>query len=599
MRRQRLSVPALAVVVGAGAFAVACAGIPSNGTGAAPVDASGAAADGPVESDAGTVVLADASAVDATLPPPLPPLDAGPGPTSDGAPADASADGSADAADAANATPLTCAAAGSIVSWMNGHVRVDYDLSAGTASFFYDGAKKIADFYAGVSLPTYTTSRQYTSHVCAATGTTASITSTASGLPTMVQWFTLSGGNKFLAQLTVQAAAGGTVAANWIAPVVMSTTGGLDVGSYRDVRLLWVPFDNDAWVSYNALPVASSGTSFEAAAIYDNVTRNGVVVGSVTPDRWKSGVYYSGSNDRLDALNVFGGAVDPTWTHDPLPHGTVSGSSIASPVMFVGYGADWRDLMEEYGDANLAFQTQLPWSGGVPFGWNSWGQIQSKISYDAAAGVSDFIAQNLQASGFSNEGAVYINLDSYWDNLSSSELAMFAAHCHANGQKAGIYWAPFVDWGESATRQVEGTSYTYSQIWLQDAKGNPIAVDGAYAVDPTHPGTKGRIDTFIDMFQGEGLRIREARLLEPRRAREHRPRRPERPHRDSGVQPGNEVHRGPDRRDDVHQRVDRAALPVRLRPWGAASRCDTYRSSSNPAATNAHCPSAAGRRSAR
>jgi hypothetical protein len=35
--------------------------------------------------------------------------------------------------------------------------------------------------------------------------------------------------------------------------------------------------------------------------------------------------------------------------------------------------------------------------------------------------------------------------------------------------------------------------------------GNPISLDGAYAVDPTHPATKARIDYFIDQFKSMGF----------------------------------------------------------------------------------------------
>jgi hypothetical protein len=480
---------AVGLFASAGALLVACG---TSGLGAEPSDAGGPAQ----SSDAGLAWDASA-ATDATLPPVpdgsvVPPADVTVPPGPDATTLDAAPD----------AAPVPCVPVGSVVTWTNGNVQVAYDLSAGTAAFSYAGVKKLIDFYAGVSLPTYTTSRQYTTRTCVVVGSRAVVTSTASGRPTMVQSFDLNGGNKFLAQVTL---AGSALATNWIAPVVMSSAGGLDVGSYGDVRALWIPYDNDAWVSYNALPIAGSGTSFEAAAFYDNVTRNGVVVGSVTHDTWKTGVYYSGSNGKLDALNVFGGAVDPTWTHDPLPHGMVSGSTLVSPVMFVGYAPDWRDAMEEYADANLAAQPKLAWSAGVPFGWNSWGELKSNISYDAAAGVSDYIRNNLQEAGFADDGAVYVNLDSYWDNLSSAQLDAFVAHCHANGQKAGIYWAPFVDWGQSATRQVEGTTFLYGDIWLKDASGKPIALDGAYAVDPTHPGTKGRINTFIDMFKSKGF----------------------------------------------------------------------------------------------
>jgi hypothetical protein len=442
-----------------------------------------------------------ATTTDAALPDASRDGDSGP-PTSDAAPAPDAVVDAPDVIDAADAAPTPCVAVGNIVTWSRGKVRVDYDLSAGTASFLYDGVKKISDFYAGVDLAPYTTTRTYTTRTCVVRGDEAVETSTGAGLPTIEQSFVLDGGNKFLARATVK---GNGLSTNWISPVVMSTTGGVDIGAYGDPRVLWIPYDNDAWVSYNALPIASSGTSFEAAAFYDNVTRNGIVVGSVTHDTWKTGIYYSGANNKLNALNVFGGASDHTWTRDVLPHGKVRGNVIASPVMFVGYAPDWRDLMEELADANAAVSPRLPWSGGVPFGWNSWGKLQTQLSYDKAIGVSDFIKDNLQGAGFSSDGTAYINLDSYWDNLSSAQLDSFVARCKANGQKAGIYWTPFVDWGKSAARQVEGTSYKYSDIWLRDASGNPIELDGAYAIDPTHPGTKGRIDTFIDGFKAHGF----------------------------------------------------------------------------------------------
>jgi alpha-galactosidase len=422
---------------------------------------------------------------------------------------DAGLDAAPDAADAAPATH-DCAVSNNIASWTAGNVRVDYDMSAGTATFYYGGVRKIANFYAGIQLTAYTTSRMYSTRTCVVRGTEAIVTNTGNGLPPLEQSFVLDGGNKFLATMSVTGATGGPLlSTRWISPVVMDTAGGVDVGAYGDVRLLRVPFDNDNWVTYDAMPINNSGVSFEVAAIYDNVTRNGIVVGSITHDTWKSGVYYSGSQNKLNAMNVFGGANDATYTRDVVPHGLVNGgvaNKISSPVMFVGYAPDWRDLMEEYANANAARQPRLAWSGGVPFGWNSWGKLQTKISHDNAVAVSDFIHNNLQNSGYSNSGTVYVNLDSYWDNLSDADLADFVAHCHANGQKAGIYWTPFVDWGKSATRVVEGTpSTTYGDVWLKDGGGKPIELDGAYAIDPTHPATQRRIDHFVDKFKAQGF----------------------------------------------------------------------------------------------
>jgi hypothetical protein len=428
------------------------------------------------------------------------------GVTVDGGAMDASAGDAAlpDAALPDAAVPAhDCTSSGGIVALTNGDVRVDYDLNAGTASFFYAGVKKVASFYAGVQLSSYVTSKMYANRSCVTDGVQTTVTNTGSGLPTMQQLFILSGGGHLLSRVVLQ---GSGLSTNWIAPVVMDTAGGVDIGSYGDARALWIPFDNDSFVTYGAASINNTGTSFEAAAFYDNVTRNGIVVGSVTHDTWKSGVYYNGANNKLNALNVFGGATDATWTHDKVAHGKVTGDVLYSPIVFVGYGSDWRDLMEEYADANAVYDGKLAWSGGVPFGWNSWGVIKTAITYDKAVAVSDYIKNNLQTSSLNNNGTVYVNLDAFWDyNMSDTQVTNFVAHCHANGQKTGVYWTPFADWSKSSTRVVENSSYTYGQIWVKDGSGNPIDLDGAYAIDPSHPGAKSRIDYFIDKFKTFGF----------------------------------------------------------------------------------------------
>ena len=395
-----------------------------------------------------------------------------------------------------------CAPGARTLTIERGNVRLDYDLGHGTATFSYAGASKVKNFYAGVGLGTYVTSKQYARHTCQTSGDETTVTSTGNGLPTMKQIFITGGHDHLLTRVTVT---GSIVGSSWMGPVVVDTQGGIDVGSHADPRVLWVPFDNDAWVRYDAAPIDGASTSYEVAAFYDNTSRNGIVVGSVTHDTWKSGVYYEGSGGRLDRLNVFGGATDATWTHDVVPHGKVTGQTLSSPIVFVGYSADWRDLMEEYADANASYSPKLAWNGGVPFGWNSWGKIQKGITYQDAILVSSFIKSDLQAH-FNDDGVAYVNLDSYWDNLTDAELASFVATCKQNGQKAGIYRAPFADWGGQATRAVEGSSrYTYGDLWLQDGAGKPITMHGAYALDPTHPGTKAQIDYYIDKFKALGF----------------------------------------------------------------------------------------------
>jgi len=257
---------------------------------------------------------------------------------------------------------------------------------------------------------------------------------------------------------------------HWMGPVVVDTTGGVDIGSYNDNRALTVPFDNDSFTfSYNALPINNTSSSYEVSAFYDNTTRNGLVVGSVTHDTWKTGVYFQGANNRLNVLNVYGG-VTSSDTRDVLPHGLVSGNPIVSPTVFVAFGSDWRTVMEAYGDANAARAPKLTWAGGVPFGWNSWYAYQNSVTYTNVSTVSSFVKNNLQTNGFNDRAVVYINLDSFWSNLGDSQLQQFSNSCHSNGQKAGIYWTPFVYWGTAAQGSnsfMTGAGYRWSDAYLR------------------------------------------------------------------------------------------------------------------------------------
>lgn len=212
--------------------------------------------------------------------------------------------------------------------------RVDYDLSKGTADYYFGGGLKIRSSYAGVQLARYVTSRDYTRHTYTVadisdangTGIRVDITGTGS-YPAMRQTFYIYE-NKPYILTEVRIESNKTQSSNWMGPVVVDNPGGVDIGSYSDDRLLWIPFDNDSYVRYNAASINNTGTSFEACAIYDNTTRKGLVVGSVEHDIWKTGIYYKGSKNRLDKLNVFGGAADSKWTHDQTTHGKVSGTVI-------------------------------------------------------------------------------------------------------------------------------------------------------------------------------------------------------------------------------------------------------------------------------
>ncbi len=395
---------------------------------------------------------------------------------------------------------------GNLLKMTNTNVRLDYDLSTGRANFYWQNSVKISGFYAGVGLANYITDTVYTNRTWTVTNNQVEVTSTRGDLPTMKQIFILDQDNSFLTRLDV---VGSALQSRWMGPLVMDTTGGVDIGSYSDDRALIVPFDNDSpTFSYNAEPINNTNGSYEVSAFYDNTSRNGLVVGSVTHDTWKTGVYFQGANNRLNVLNVYGG-VTSSDTRDVDPHGLVKGDTISSPTAFVGFGADWRTTLETYGDANAAIIPRLIWTGGVPFGWNSWYAYGTNVSYSNATAASSFIRTNLQTTNFNDNGTVYINLDSYWDNLSDTQLTEFANHCHGNGQKAGIYWTPFVYWGtaqQGSNYFMTGSgTYKWSDAYLRTASGNAQTIDGGIAIDPTHPGFKQMAGCYLSYFRSRGF----------------------------------------------------------------------------------------------
>jgi alpha-galactosidase len=346
-------------------------------------------------------------------------------------------------------------------------------------------------------------------------GVRITVENRSEGLPTMKQTYQLYEDQPYFL-VSQQIVSGTTVSASDIAPIVVNAKGGVDIGSYGDNRVLITPFDNDMWSRYQARTINTplnnnNYVSSEMTAIYDNVSRGGLVIGSVTHDTWKTGIYWSGSNDRLNKLKVYGGFTSQTSTHDTLPHGQVSGKTITSPQIAVGYYTDYRSGLTSYGQANAAVAPPLKFDrgvpSGVPVGWNSWGAYESSLSYDKVVSVSNFFKANLQKS-FSNKGTVYINMDSYWDNLTEQQLRDAVKVIRKNGQKAGIYYGPFVYWGDNMAQPVEGTDgkYTYGDIILRDANGNPLPkVDGAYAIDPTHPGSKLRVEYIFQKFIDYGF----------------------------------------------------------------------------------------------
>ncbi|MDR0799659.1 MAG: hypothetical protein LBN18_07875, partial [Dysgonamonadaceae bacterium] len=253
--------------------------------------------------------------------------------------------------------------------------------------------------------------------------------------------------------------AGSQFESNYMAPVKTSTAANFLSGNNN--KALRVPFDNDKWVGYVANPFGTNTTSYEVGAFYNADTNEGLVIGSIEHILWKTGVRSTSNGSSLNSLEVFGGITTTSGengdTRDKIAHGAVKGTSVKSPKIYIGYSNDWRAGLENYGDVNAMFKPKLSWNAPKPFLWNSWGVLQTGLNFSKAKEVSDWIKNNLQNNSFHDKNdVVYIDLDSYWDNLQGDQLEYFTTYCQNSNQRAGIYWGPFADWGKDGNRTVEG-----------------------------------------------------------------------------------------------------------------------------------------------
>lgn len=319
-------------------------------------------------------------------------------------------------------------------------------------------------------------------------------------------FYTFRNNNQFITGLRLQNAG----AASFMAPM---TTDSVLWNRPGDNRALYVPFDNDMWARYNAMPLAeASFKGSEIGAIYNVDDNTGIVMGSLEQDDWKTGFVLKGKG----SVSLQAGFTDSTVTHDVIPHGKVLpvDGVVSSPKMMIGFFADWREGMEVFAKYNRKLHPRsiADWQGPTPMGWNSWGVLREKIRFDQAMKVVDFFVDSLK--GFRTaDHTLFIDLDAFWDNMTPggidgdvSKLEAFVAHCKQKGLKPGIYWTPFADWGKS-DRKVEGsTGYSYKETWTTQG-GRMLDIDGGRAMDPTHPATQQRIVHTINRMKALGFEM--------------------------------------------------------------------------------------------
>jgi hypothetical protein len=287
-------------------------------------------------------------------------------------------------------------------------------------------------------------------------------------------------------------------------------------------RFLDVPFDNDNWVKTIAQPWPTekgeslTGISYEFASVYDQDKLSGFVIGSLTHDCWKTGIRYTAgvANGVVDSLIVYGGAAtkdNPSLpaahggydgTHDYVPHGSVKGGTVRSPLIFLSAATDIRKVFVNYGQINTTVAGRSTWKGYAPFYWNSFG-VEGVLGYEKVmmpAGMVKIVDFIHTLDHFNQYAQPVLSIDSYDQGIYNTEmLASISKYGKKKNQQMGFYFIPFAiwTWKNSLDNKLQGTDYTMKDVILKDNEGNPIPYKNgdwaAYPLDPTHPATRAYI----------------------------------------------------------------------------------------------------------
>ena len=132
---------------------------------------------------------------------------------------------------------------------------------------------------------------------------------------------------------------------------------------------------------YASLPVIH-GTSMFAAALYNEHSRRGLVMGFLDHDLFKTGIKTA--------------IVGVNWkplTRDQVPHGMVDARDALMLSRSVGLYGDWREGMEDFASMqteNLGKPLPPPagWDAAPIASWNSWAMAADLCGLDCMDSLS-------------------------------------------------------------------------------------------------------------------------------------------------------------------------------------------------------------------
>lgn len=156
------------------------------------------------------------------------------------------------------------------------------------------------------------------------------------------------------------------------------------------------------------------------------------------------------------------------------------------------------------------------------FGWSTFSQQTLDSSFLTQANITAE-SDALAASGLQSHGFQYINIDSGWqgsfdangrpipNTTTFPSIQALIEHIHKNGQKAGIYWIPGVEYpAVAANSPILGTPYHIQDILTVpytagNAFGGPGTSPYHYKIDYTKPGAQEYTNSVVALFASWGV----------------------------------------------------------------------------------------------